>query len=655
MKQASDICKVFCKVICKVICKVFCKVLKRKTITATMRHIRLSNTPFVLLALILAMVFGPSLAGSLPFGGGHDNTKGKAVNGKNATKRQATELSDSLSDTLPRDARRRYDYFFLEAVRQQNAGHFDAAFDLLAHCMSINPNAAEAYYLQALYYAEMQNDTMALKYLQKAATLSPANDTYQERVAQYYIGTNSYGKAIDAYERLYEHHRDRSDILSVLVQLYRHEKDYTGMLRCLEQMEKVDGPSEELTMAKMNAYEMRGDRKQAYRQLKALVDSHPNEPNYKVMLGNWLLQNDRKPEAYKLFLSAVEADPESEYALGSLYDYYRQAGLDSMATALRDRILLSPKTDTGTKTTMFKQVLKDNEAHGGDSTEVIALFDKVLRANPKDADMALLKAVYMDLKQMPDSAVCPAFQHVLDIAPDNATARLQLLQKLWPQKRWDEIIAQSTQAIQYNPEEMAFYYFLGLAHYQKNDNDAALDAFRRGVGEITQESNPEFVSDFYAIMGDILHTKGQAEEAYAAYDSCLQWKSDNISCLNNYAYYLSEENRNLTKAEEMSYRTVKAEPDNATYLDTYAWILYQQKRYTEAKVYIDQAVRNDTDTTYVDGTDSVALSSVIIEHAGDIYYKVGQPDRAVQYWQRAIQRGGDKAALEQKIRKARKK
>ena len=91
----------------------------------------------------------------------------------------------------------------------------------------------------------------------------------------------------------------------------------------------------------------------------------------------------------------------------------------------------------------------------------------------------------------------------------------------------------------------------------------------------------------------------------------------------------------------MSYKTVKAEPNNATYLETYAWILFQQKRYSEAKIYIDQAVRNDSDSL---------VSSVIIEHAGDIYAMNGEPDRAVEYWQKAIQHGGDKAVLSRKIR-----
>ncbi|MDD5875851.1 MAG: tetratricopeptide repeat protein, partial [Prevotellaceae bacterium] len=378
---------------------------------------------------------------------------------------------------------------------------------------------------------------------------------------------------------------------------------------------------------------------------KALVDSHPVEVNYKVMLGNWLMQNDRKGDAYKLFVEAVDADPDNEYALSSMYDYYRQAGKDSLAVSLRDRLLLSPKTAAKTKVTMLQQVINDNRAEGGDSTRMLALFDRMISANPRDTEAMILKSAYMSMVNMPADSIIHMQRQILAITPDNADSRLQLLQHLWPQKKWDEIVKESTQAIQYNPDEMAFYYFLGLAHYQQNDEDDALDAFRRGVGEITAQSDPGIVSDFYALMGDILHGKGKVEEAFAAYDSCLQWKEDNISCLNNYAYYLSVLGKNLTKAEEMSYRTVKAEPNNATYLDTYAWILYQQKRYAEARIYIDQAVKNDTDT--------VDVSAVVTEHAGDIYLMTGSTDEAVGFWQKAIERGGDKVALEAKIRKAR--
>jgi tetratricopeptide (TPR) repeat protein len=178
-----------------------------------------------------------------------------------------------------------------------------------------------------------------------------------------------------------------------------------------------------------------------------------------------------------------------------------------------------------------------------------------------------------------------------------------------------------------------------MAYSQKDEIDKSIDASRRGVSQITSDSNRDLVSDFYAIMGDMLHEKGLYEEAFAAYDSCLQWKPNNIGCLNNYAYYLSVLNQDLAKAEQMSYRTVKAEPQNSTYLDTYAWILFRQERYEEAKIYIDQALANDS-----------TVSAVIIEHAGDIYMMTDNPDKALEYWQRALESDSENALLQRKIK-----
>jgi tetratricopeptide (TPR) repeat protein len=271
----------------------------------------------------------------------------------------------------------------------------------------------------------------------------------------------------------------------------------------------------------------------------------------------------------------------------------------------------------------------------------LELFDRILAASPKDADMAEMKVAYMSLKNMPDSLVKSGLQGVLAIAPENAGARIQLLQMALADMNWDETIAICEEGTLCNPDEMPFYYYLGLAHYQKDDHDGALDAFRRGVSQITPQSNVEIVSDFYYFMGDILYSKGMEEEAMAAYDSCLQWKDDNIACLNNYAYYLSVKGRELQKAEQMSYKTVKEEPKNSTYLDTYAWILFMQERYAEAKIYIDQAIACDTDSVQ---------SGVIIEHAGDIYAMNGDIGKAVEYWQKALDAGVDSPLLPRKIR-----
>ena len=558
-----------------------------------------------------------------------------------AGRKRSVATVTAPTDSLSYNDRRRFDYLFLEAVRQQNAGHYTAAFDLLSRCLSIHPKAAEAYYMEALYFSQLKNDSMALANLEKAAALRPDNSAYVERVGQFYINTGNYDKAIEAYEKLCQNNRENEDALNILVQLYTRKKDYQGVLRTLNRLEELNGSNEETTLSKVRAYEMMDNRKAAYNALKRLSEEHPNDPGFRLMLGNWLMQNERQKEAYRIFIHVLEEEPDNAYAQASLYDYYRAKGQDSLAVGLREKMLLSSKTETQSKLTLLKQIIQDNENEGGDSTKVLHLFERILQTNPTDGDIAELQAAYMTLKQMPDSLINKALEKVLAINPDNAGARLQLIQNKWKQKSWDEVIALSKPAQAYHPDEMAFYYFMGVAYYEKSDKEKALDAFRRGVSEINPQSNKNIVSDFYAIMGDILHQKGRADEAFAAYDSCLQWKPDNIECLNNYAYYLSESGKDLSRAEAMSHKTIQHSPTNATYLDTYAWILFLQKRYSEAQTYIDQALANDTDSVQ---------SAVVIEHAGDIYAMNGKTDRAVEYWKKALEKGGGSALLSRKIK-----
>ena len=579
---------------------------------------------------VLLLAIAPAIATGID-----NRTKGSAQRPDTDT---MTISAKQLLDATPLA-----DRLFLDAVCCQLRGDDSTALQLLDSCRTVNPNAAEAYYRLAQQYFDTGNDSIATKYMERAARLQPANDTYQESVAATYIQQRDYDNAIKACENLYSHYRERTDILDILVRLYGAKKDYSRMLSTIDRMEKVDGESDELTLLKMNVYEMRHDTKNAYRMLKALNDAHPNEPNYKVMLGNWLMNHSRRDEAFKYLQGALADDPQNAFALNSMYDYYRSGGDNAAADELREKILFSSQTEPKTKVTMLQQAIKESEQNGGDSVTVLNLFDRTMKASPKDADISNMKAMYMKLKGMPDDSVNAAFEHTLSIEPDNNMARVKLIQDKWDKKKWDEVISLSTAGTQYNPDDMVFYYFLGLGYFQKDDDDRALDALKRGVGEINDRTDPDIASDFYGSMGDILFKKKRQEEAFEAYDNSLKWKEDNIVVLNNYAYYLSELRRDLKRAEQMSFKTVQAEPTNSTYLDTYAWILFLQKRYDEARAYIDRALENDNDSTN-------GPSAVVIGHAGDIYCMCGDTDRAVELWQRALKAGGDKAVLTRKIK-----
>lgn len=533
----------------------------------------------------------------------------------------------------------RYNYFFLEAIRQQEMGNFAAAFDLLRHALDINPNAPEVYYEIAGYYIDMQNGKAARYYFEKAAELAPDNPAYLEKLGQFYISQANYEQALAAYERLYANNKTREDVLQILYQLYGSQNNYKKMIEVIERMEMLLGSSEQLSLTKMQIFEQMGDKRKAQAELMRLVQKNPLDLNYRIMLGNWFFQNDKKKEAFKEYQAVLKEEPNNAAAQLSLLDYYRDAKNAKVVEELTQKLLESKKTEKETKMALLRQVIIDNQqSDAKDSLEVIKLFDRVLSYPQEDADIVMMKAAYLTLKNAPVDSVNKVYEQAIAIEPDNSRARIALIQNIWKEEQYDKVISISLPAQEYNPEEMIFYYFEGFAQYMKKENDAALQTFKKGVAQIKPDSDPNIVSDFYAIMGDILHEKGLDKEAFEAYDSCLHWRPENLAALNNYAYYLSLSKNDLKKAEQMSYKTIKKEPANPTFLDTYAWILFLQERYEEANIYIDQAIKNDT-----------TPSGVLFEHAGDIYYHVGKTAEALASWQQALKLGDKSTTLKKKI------
>lgn len=567
-------------------------------------------------------------------GTGRTGTKVTARGGSASVPKETT-----VGDTLDYNTKLRLRYFYEEAANQQALGKYDVAYELLQHCKNIAPDAAEVYFALSSYDRDLNSNAMAINDIKRAAELSPENSTYQEQLAMTYIATKDYPNAIKAYEKLYSSNPDRTDVLEILLSLYGQKKDYANMLATVDRMVSADGESEQTVLTRMHIYSLQGKKKEEFNTLKRFVDRYPNDMSYQVMMSNWLLQNGEKQKAFDILQKVQKTDPQNVQAKLSMIDYYRAENLDSIARKMEEGLLTNPHMSTDTKVSIIRSVIANNEASGGDSTKVLSLFRNILAGKQENADLAELYVAYLSLKKMPEDSIVGGLKRILEIAPDNKGARIELLRTLWGKIGNDEIIEISKPGVEYNPDEMAFYYFLGFAYIQKDDDDNAFDIFRKGVAQATDSSEPSLVSDMYSYIGDIYHQRGQIEEAYAAFDSCLQWKEDNVECMNNYAYFISVDGGDLSRAEQMSYKTIKAQPTNSLYLDTYAWVLFQEKRYAEAQIYIEQAVANDSTNSYVQ-----------LEHAGDIYIMLGETDKAIDYWRRAIQAGGDAKAIERKIR-----
>lgn len=561
-------------------------------------------------------------------------------------------VTTSLSATADNSAK--YRYLYIEAVRQMDMEHYAQAFELFRQCHTIEPDAPETCFDLGRLYAKARQDSLGMALIKRATILAPDNTVYAERLANGYLYSNQIDSAANVYERLSTLHPDRPEYLSILLRIYDSTKQYKKLLSALNRYETQEGQSEDITLSKMQAYAALGDMQGAYNEIKGLVDSHPYDLSFKVMMGNWLLSNGRKEEALKTFLTVLKEEPENAQGQMSLMDYYRSQGETKAADSLLYDLLVNPKTESTTRATLISDWIMNSEKNGNDSLKVMQMLNSVLKLPQSSPEIAKCKVAYLMLKEAPEDTLRSGWEEVLRIAPEDVEARVQLISLLWNDSIDEKVISECKKAIEYIPDEPVLYYHLGVAQYLNKHYDDAIATLRRGASVMTSETKPEVAGDMFAMLGDVLQKTGRQAEAYAAYDSCLLHKPDNVMCLNNYAYFLSLDNKDLKKAETMSYRAITAEPNNGVYLDTYAWILYQQGRYEEARIYIEQAIKceqaaaNDSTAS----SDSALVAGDILEHAGDIYLKLNRPKDAISQWNAALKSGvDDEATLRKKIKK----
>ena len=526
-------------------------------------------------------------------------------------------------DPLTYEQRRKYDYFFLEAVRMKQKGEYDAAFELYKHCLDIYPDSPAALYEISQYYQFLGFEKKSEESLKKAVKLDNHNFWYKQTLAVYYQNKREWPKAIAVYEDMASLFPSRLEPLLSLVSLYNQTKSYPEVVKTLDRLELLDGKSEQISMEKFRMYLMLNDLEKAFSEVQDLVEEYPYEMRYRTLLGDLYLSNNKTVEAYDTYQQILNETPDYAPALLSMMNYYQKIGNDSLYRKSLDTILLNENVEIKTKMDIMRQLIMQNEQTTKDSTQIISIFKQVLKQPQPNADLSMLCAQYLYTKGLEKESV-PVFNQVLELDPENKPARMVLLSYAVRDNNLDEVIRVATPAMQYNPDVLEFYYYLGLAYYQKEEPKKALAVFIRGERQMSQDVSKPMASDYYAIMGDLYYSADKRVEAYAAYDSSLVYNPNNINTLNNYAYFLSVERKDLDKAEEMSYRTVKAEPDNSTYLDTYSWILFEKGKYTEARIYIEQALKNGGEE-----------SQVILEHCGDIYYKLGDKNKAVDYWKKA--------------------
>lgn len=537
------------------------------------------------------------------------------------------------------EQQRKYDYFFLEATRLKANKEYAAAFDLLKHALTIDPFASSALYEISQYYLFLKQIPQAQQSLEQAVANAPDNYWYSQALATLYQQQSEPDKAISVLEAMTIRFTTKQEPLFSLLELYNQQQDFKQVISTLNRLEDKIGKSEQLTMEKFRVYLQMGDDKKAYQEIESLVQEYPMDLRYQVILGDVYMQNGKKTQAYDTYQKVLAAEPDNALALFSLTSYYDQTEQPELYEKGLNTLLLNKKVSSETKLDVMRQVIVQGEASKKDSTEIIALFNRVIQEDSEDTQLPMLYTQYLLSKGMEEASI-PVLEQIIQIDPTNTAARMTLLGYAVRTNDFEQVIRLCEAGVEASPETLEFYFYLAIAYNQAGRLDDVLRVSNNALQQTTPESKKEVVSDFYSIMGDVYHTKKMMSQAYAVYDSALVYNPANIGALNNYAYYLSVERRDLDKAEEMSYKTVKAEPSNSTYLDTYAWILFEKKDYAQARIYIDDAMKRGGEE-----------SDVIVEHCGDIYYMTGDVEGGMKYWLKAQEMGNDSEILKRKIKK----
>jgi Tfp pilus assembly protein PilF len=156
--------------------------------------------------------------------------------------------------------------------------------------------------------------------------------------------------------------------------------------------------------------------------------------------------------------------------------------------------------------------------------------------------------------------------------------------------------------------------------------------------EILAADNKDFVLQVLTMRADVYYRMKDFDKAFETFESAIKTNNSDLTVMNNYAYYLAEQNTNLKEAEEMAKKVTEADKTNTTFLDTYGWILYKRGKLQEAaKVF--ESIINSGETP----------DAVWYEHYGYILKKEKKCSQAIINWNIALKIDSTKTDLLKEI------
>jgi tetratricopeptide (TPR) repeat protein len=379
--------------------------------------------------------------------------------------------------------------------------------------------------------------------------------------------------------------------------------------------------------------------KKALAEIDRLIQKYPLESKHKLIKGDILMSVGQEQKAFELYMSVLETDPESPFVYTSLMEYFNKTGNKEKAMEYTIMALKNGQLDVETKMEILGQHIESLIKSEQKIENMETLFRLLIDYYPLEEAVHGYYAAYLQYIKRDEDATA-VYESMIAINPSNTQTWFSLMQVYYSRKEYEKVLEIADRAIAVVEDKISFYFFKSVSLQLLERFEETIALINEAMILFENHENKALRSDFYAHLGDVYQKLEQSDSAFLAYEESLKLNPGNIHTLNNYAYFLSVEKKELGKAEKMSAKTIEKEPRNSTYLDTYAWIFYQQGLYTLAKFYIERAIDNlpkDQD------------SGVILEHYGDILWMSGDKSKAMEMWKKSYDSGHQNEALKKKI------
>ena len=523
---------------------------------------------------------------------------------------------------------------YLEGQRAKAIEDYEEALKKFQEVVKLDPkNAAAHFEMSTLMYNGNKFDD-ALVEAQLAVKLNPANKWYLEQLAAVHMKKNDAKEAIKDYDQLTKLSPNDPDNYVDLAYLYLQTGQPDLALKTYDLFEKNYGMEEGIVLQKEHIYLKQNKFDNAVIEVQKLIDAYPGEVQYMGMLAELYALNNKKDKAAEVYQKILEIEPDNAQALMATADISAAKGDSTARLTSMKRIFANPKVNIDTKIKMLYPYVQYYDLKKDKMNDAFELAQILVQTHPEQAKAFAIQGdlYYIDKK---DSLALPAYLKALSLQKEVFTVWQQVMLIYNGQHEWEKLDKVAGDAMELFPNQALIYLFKGGADFQLKQYDKALKSFQKG--ERMANDNPQLKAQIYSNLGDTYHSLNRDGESDSAYEKSLKLDPESAYVLNNYSYYLSLRKANLQRAKQMSAYANKLDPDNDSFMDTYAWILFQLGEFPEAKVFQDRAVlKNPKNPT-------------LLEHYGDILIQMGDKDKAVEYWRKAKEAGSDSKTLETKI------